>query len=351
MLSILAAILVFGLIVLIHEFGHFLLAKLNGIGVVEFSIGMGPRLLSVVRGETRYSIKVLPFGGSCMMLGEDESVTDDKAFSSKSVLARISVIAAGPIFNFILAFLFAMVIVFNLGHDEPVVMDVREGFPAVEAGLQPGDEITRIGNRKVSAYRDISLYVMSHPGESLTLTFKRPAAAGGKETKTTVLRPKYSEEDQVYMIGVSFEGYKKVTSLPQFLSASVYEVKFCIVSTFDSFRMLFTKQLAMNDAVAGPIKIVTMVGETVDESSKNGGARSVINMLSYWCLVLSASLGIMNLLPIPALDGGRLVFLFIELLRGKPIDQEWEGMVHMVGMVLLMALMVFVLFNDIRNLF
>lgn len=354
MLSILAAILIFGLIVLIHEFGHFLFAKLNGIGVVEFSIGMGPRLLSTVRGETRYSIKALPFGGSCMMLGEDGEEKDEKAFNNKSVLARISVIAAGPIFNFILAFVCGIVIVAMVGHDEPVIKEVIDGFPAQEAGLQPGDRITKVNNRKVSAHRDLNLYLMTHPGETLTLTYERPvseSAGSQTEKNQAVIMPKYSDENESYMVGVEFQGYQKTESLPKLLSASLYEVKFCIVSTFDSFRMIFNKQIKVDDAVAGPVRIVTMVGENVEANGRSGGILAVFYAICNWSLMLSASLGLMNLLPIPALDGGRLVFLFIELLRGKPIDPEKEGMVHMAGMMVLMTLMVLVLFNDIKNLF
>lgn len=217
MLNILAAILLFGLIVLIHEFGHFLFAKLNGIGVLEFAIGMGPRLASVVKGETRYSIKLLPFGGYCAMLGEDADDEDPRAFNKKSVWARISVIAAGPVFNFILAFLFAMVIVAQTGHDAPVLFDVSEGSPAYEAGLQAGDKITHINKRKVVAYRDITTYMLTHPGETVTVRYERPFGGdwhndAASEKRSAVLTPEYDEEYQKYMLGVLFEGPQKVTN-------------------------------------------------------------------------------------------------------------------------------------------
>lgn len=355
MLNTLAAIFLFGLIVLIHECGHFLFAKLNGIGVVEFSIGMGPRLCSVMRGETRYSIKLLPFGGSCMMVGEDSGNPDPKSFQNKSALARISVIAAGPVFNFILAFLFAMVIVSQVGHDAPVLKGVADGSPAQQAGLQAGDRITHINHRRVSAYRDVSLYLYTHPGESLTIRYERPF--GGVWQKGTAaekrhveITPVYNQEYQSYMLGVVFEGYEKAGNPIEFLAYSAYEVKYCITSTFDSFGMLFRRQLKVDDAVAGPVQIVTMVGQTVGEG-REAGARALIYIICNWGLLLSASLGIMNLLPIPALDGGRLLFLLIELVRGEPIDPEKEGMVHLFGMMVLMALMVMILFNDIRKLF
>lgn len=354
MLNIIVAILVFGFIVLVHEFGHFLLAKLNGITVVEFSIGMGPRLCSAVFGETRYSIKVLPFGGSCMMMGEDEDIKTPGAFTSKTVLARIAVIAAGPVFNFILAFLFAMVIVGQMGHSGSVLTDVVEGGPAAEAGLLPGDRIVKINNRSVTTNRDVSWYMISHPGEELRLKIRRPDGGEWKkgvsyETLTVSVEPEYNPQAGVHRIGVVFPAYEKTDSFADLVYYSAYEVKFCVVSTFDSFRMLFTKQVQVDEAMAGPVRIVSMVSETV-ESGREAGVNALLIVISNWILLLSTSLGIMNLLPIPALDGGRLVFLFVELLRGRPIDPEKEGMVHMAGMMLLMALMVVILFNDIRNL-
>ncbi len=349
MLYILAGILLFGVIVLVHEFGHFLFAKANGIGVVEFSIGMGPRLWSFSRGETRYSVKCLPFGGSCMMVGEDVDNPDPTAFNNKSVWARISVIAAGPVFNLVFAFLCAMVIVAQVGHDLPVLYDVVEDSPAARAGLLPGDKLTRINNRRVLSRRDVSLYLMSHPGEPLTVHFERESA-GQPSAQVTELVPEYSEAYQSYMMGVSFLGnYKKAENPIEFLSYSLYEVKYCIVTTIDGIRMLFQGQMKVEDSVTGPVGIVSMVGETIEEGQKSGAA-VLINIIATWGLLLSATLGIMNLLPIPALDGGRLLFLLIELLRGRPVDPEKEGMVHAAGMAFLMMLMVLVLFNDIRKL-
>ncbi|RGZ01628.1 PDZ domain-containing protein [Clostridium sp. AM58-1XD] len=355
-MNIVLAILVFGLIVLIHEFGHFLLAKMNGIGVVEFSIGMGPRIVSIQKGETRYSIKALPFGGSCMMLGEDENESDPKAFNNKPVWGRISVIFAGPFFNFVLAFLFAMVITVNIGRDTPYVYGVTEGLPASQTDIRQGDKIVKMNNQKISTYRDVLLYTMSHAGEEITVTYQRAAdgdwKSGGRyEEKTAVLKPEYSEEQNSYVIGLQFyNAYEKPKGIGEVLTFSAYEIDYCIRSTFESLKMLFSRQVAVGEAVAGPVKIVSMIGGSVGES-REIGVPTMLLTLSYWCLILSASLGIMNLLPIPALDGGRLVFLFIELIRGKPIDREKEGMVHMAGLACLMVLMVFVLFNDIRSFF
>lgn len=351
MVSIIGAVLLFGVIVLIHEFGHFLLAKLNGIGVLEFSIGMGPRLWSVQKGETRYSLKALPFGGSCMMLGEDEQETDDRAFNNKSVWARIQVIAAGPVFNFVLAFVCAVIVVMQVGIDLPQIKGVTDGFPAKEAGLLPGDMITAINGKKVTTYRDVRLYLDTHPGAPLNVAVERTAANGAAEKKQISIIPKYSKEHGGYMMGLEFDPYRQpVQSAGGILRYGVYEVGYVISSTFQSLGMLFRHEAPVEDMVAGPVRIVTMVGDTIEDQSQYGIGQVVLLILN-WCLLLSASLGIMNLLPIPALDGGRLVFLIIEGLRGKPVDREKEGMVHMVGMMFLMALMVFVLFTDIRSFF
>lgn len=354
MLNTIAAVFIFGIIVLVHEFGHFLLAKLNGVGVVEFSMGMGSRIFSVQHGETRYSVKCLPFGGSCMMEGEDENSDSEKSFFHKSAYAKFAVIAAGPGFNFILAFLAAMVIVFQVGHDNPVVQDVMPGLPAQEAGLMEGDVITEIDHRKVYASRDISLYLNTHPGKAISLLYERPVRQGeGKQdiyvTKYVELQPGYSEEYQSYMIGAIFKGYEKSENPIAFVRNSFYEIQYVIRSTIDSFGMLLRRQIAADDAVAGPVKIVSMVGETVGNSWE-AGLYTVLYVVANWILLLSTSLGFMNLLPIPALDGGRLLFLLIEMVRGKPLNPEKEGMVHAVGMALLMGLMVWVLCHDIVDL-
>ena len=349
-MSFVAAVLIFGIIIMIHEFGHFLFAKLNGIGVIEFSLGMGPRLFSFEKGGTRYSIKILPFGGSCMMLGEDEENSDQSAFNNKSVWARISVVAAGPIFNFLLAFLLSMVIVGLTGYQPATVMEVMDGYPAKEAGLLPGDMITEINGRNIHSKDDITLYIQTHAGKTMKVEYKRADGNGGVERRSAVIVPQYSEEDGGYLMGVRFDGVAKpVSGLGQLLVHSAYEVKYWIQYVFDAFYMMFHGEVSLND-LSGPVGIVTTIDDTVDQMIPYGRTVVILTLINF-CILLSANLGVMNLLPIPALDGGRLVFLFIEAVRGKPIDKEKEGMVHMAGMMLLMALMVLVLFNDVRKLF
>lgn len=343
-LKIIIALLIFSLIIVIHELGHFLLAKKNGIYVTEFSVGMGPRIVSFVKGETRYSLKLLPFGGSCMMLGEDEASDDERAFGKKPVWARISVVAAGPIFNFILAFILALFIVGNIGYDLPIISEVMEGYPAQKAGMQAGDKITKINNEKINLYREVSIYVQLNQGKTADIVFERE----GKEHNVTLV-PQLDEETGNYLFGFRGVGKRVKGNAITTIQYSAYEVKYWINLTIKSIGMIFEGKVTKDD-VQGPVGMVSMIGDTYEVSKRDGVFYVWLSMINI-SIILSANLGVMNLLPLPALDGGRLVFLIIEAIRGKPINQEKEGMVHFVGLMLLMALMVLVMFNDIRRLF
>lgn len=348
-MGIIIALIVFGFLVFFHELGHFLLAKKNGIAVTEFSIGMGPRLFSFKRGETRYSLKAFPFGGSCQMLGEDGESTDEDAFNNRSVWARISVVAAGPIFNFILAFLLALVVIGYAGYDKPVIIGVMEGFPAEEAGLSEGDVITKINNKKVTIYRDVQFYMAINTGKPVDITVNRNG-----EPHTFHIVPKQDENGNYYM-GIYSSAIRTQAKGLEVLKYSLYEVQYQMGVVVKSIGMLFNGSVTVND-LSGPVGIVDMVDEVVEESTsaevdvKTNIISVLLNILNF-SIMLSANLGVMNLLPIPALDGGRLVFLVIEAVRGEPVDREKEGMVHFVGLMLLMVLMVYVMFNDIRRIF
>lgn len=361
MLNVIAAIVTFGLIILIHEFGHFILAKLNGIYVVEFSIGMGPRLISFTKGETRYSLKALPFGGSCLMLNEFDSADDagilpegvsreelsGRGFVDKSVWARISVVIAGPAANFLLALVCAFFVVSQAGYMPPVVQDVEQGSPAYEAGLQKGDIITKIAGKKVSDYRDIFLYQTVNPGKTYVLEWEREEG-GSRHTYSKPVTPVYSEEFGSYLVGCTFPGYVPTKNPGETFKYAAYEVKYQVSASIQSLGMLVRGKIKAGD-ISGPVKIVSVVSETVDQARQYGIETVILNLLNL-SVMLSANLGVMNLLPIPALDGGRLFFLIIEALRGRPIDPEKEGKVHAAGMAVLMVLMIFILFQDIKSL-
>lgn len=350
MSSVIVAILVFGLIVLIHELGHFLFAKLNGIAVVEFSIGMGPRLFHFKKGETIYSIKLLPLGGSCMMLGEDEDDPDDRAFQNKSIPARMSVIAAGPVFNFILAFLLALILVGMSGYNTTMIKEVAKDSPAYEAGIRSGDKLLSVNGENVTLYQDYFLFKVLKPDEAMnTVEFSRTnPETGAVERHTVSVKPEYSAEDNKYLIGISIIPFHNpVKNAGELVKYGFLEMKYDVKVTVKSLGMLLSGKASVND-LSGPVGIVVMLDDTVKAGLTVSLKAAFLNVLGL-CILLSANLGIMNLLPIPALDGGRLLFLIIEAIRGKRMDPEKEGLVNMISMMALMALMVFVIFNDINR--
>lgn len=343
-MKLIIALLIFSILIIFHELGHFWLAKANGIRVNEFSLGLGPTIFGITRGETKYSLKLLPFGGACMMEGEDGESSDEKAFGKKSVWARMSVVAAGPVFNFIMAFVFSFLLICNIGYDLPVLADVTEGYAAEEAGMQAGDRILKLNGKKIHFYREISSYAMFHPGETVEVTYERNG-----ETYQTTLVPKYEEELGRYLYGFVGDVENVRGNLWENIKYSVYEVKYWISTTLGSLKMLLTGGVTLND-MSGPVGIVDVIGDSYEESVSYGYFAAFLQMI-YISIILSANLGVMNLLPLPALDGGRLVFLIVEAIRGKKIDPEKEGMVHFVGIMLLFALMIIVMFNDIRKIF
>ena len=341
-MRIILALLIFSVIVIVHELGHFLLAKYNGITVTEFSVGMGPRLLSHEWGGTRYSLKILPFGGSCMMVGEEEESEEEGSFGSKSVWARAAVVAAGPVFNFLLAFVLSVIIVGNIGYDDTIV-DVTPGYPAAEAGIQDGDEIVRMGGSRTYVYREISLFNSLYQGQNAEVTYRR-----GSEEYTVLLTP-VKDAGGFYRYGFEKTNARIKGDFFETMGYSAAELRYWLKATVESLRKLYQGQVGLDD-MSGPVGIVHTIGDTYEESRSDGWYYVMLNMV-IMSILLSVNLGVMNLLPIPALDGGRLVFLLIEAVRGKALPQEKESMVHFVGFILLMGLMMVVLLNDIRHIF
>lgn len=435
-MSIIIAIIIFGLLIFIHEMGHFLLAKKNGIRVVEFSIGFGPRLFSFDKGDTKYSLKLLPFGGACQMLGEDyygEEEVDldhENSFESKSVWARIAVILAGPLFNILLAFLLALVVMGIVGYDEPQITYVEEGSPLYEAGVRSGDVITEFNGADVTLARELmlELYVNPLDGESVTLKYERdgkeyevsvkpelkktyalgitymatesPAemeeitedgaffkagvkkgdvitSIGGvkistgadlnsyfkehpldgselecvltrdNEEYTVKVKPVYGGES--YVLGFNYNTARVEVGAVDAIKYSVEEIKYQIKSVIKSLGLLFKGKLGADD-FTGPVGIVDIIDDTYQASRQDGALYVFLNIANI-TLLISANLGMMNLLPIPGLDGGRLVFLLIEAIFRKPVPKKLEGVVTAACMIAIMLFAVYVMFNDIRNLF
>ena len=341
-MSYILALIRFSAIVLFHELGQFLLSKWNGIEVIEFSLGMGPRLLSHVWGDTRYSLKLLPIGGSCQMVGEEEASDSEGAFGNKSVWARIAVGAAGPVFNFILAWVLALIIVGSVGYDNTMV-DIIPDSAAAEAGMEDGDQIISINGSRTWLYREVSLYSSLHQGQTATVVFERNG-----EKQTVVLTPKQSDTG-AYLYGFSRTVQREKGGALETVGYSCAEIRYWLKATVESLKMLIGGQVGLEE-MSGPVGIVSTIGDTYKESRVDGWYYVTMNMIMI-AIFLSVNLGVMNLLPIPALDGGRLVFLILEAIRGKAIPQEKESMVHFTGFVLLMGLMAVILFSDLHKLF
>ena len=424
---IIVAILIFSLIIIFHELGHFLLAKANHITVTEFAVGMGPILLKTTRGETTYALKLLPFGGSCSMLGEDEEETGEGSFNSKSVWARMSVIAAGPLFNLLLAFLLSIIVISYAGSGPARVIEVAEGSPEAAAALEAGDVITSYNGRHISLGKELNTTVSMHgiPTDQIRLTVRRDG-----ETKEIVYAPTVTES---YRLGFSYDddedgalivsvekglpmeeagvqagdvvtgidgtsigssqdlmdyladhpltgesvtltyrhngSERQAVMVPEIssyaslnfsyslredqsslgiLKYSVLEVKYWVEMVIDSLGMLFTGEYHLSD-LSGPVGVVDAIGKSIDSASPYGIVMEIMTALNM-AILLSANLGVMNLIPFPALDGGRLVFLVVEAARRKPLKRDVEGMIHFGGLILLMVLMVYVLINDVGRI-
>lgn len=353
-INILVIILVFGIIIMIHELGHFLMCKWTGIGVSEFSIGMGPCIFKTKRGDTQYSIRCLPIGGYCMMLGEDEEdCKDERAFSNKPIWSRIAVIAAGPLFNFILAFIASMFLIGMAGYLTGEINFVDEGSAAEEAGLQEGDIITHLNHSKIYDFREVTTFMQFYPSdEPITVTVLRD----GNEMEISVT-PKLNEETGRYQMGI-MGGYqiqdeyltRTEANLLTNIKYSILEVRYWIKTTFVSLKQLVTGNVGVNQ-VSGVVGVANMMNDTMKEAKETGGIYTVILNVINFIILISANLGVMNLLPFPALDGGRLLFLFVELITRKPIPKEKEAFVHAIGFVVLFIIMILITFKDIRNLF
>ena len=347
-MSILIAILIFGALVLFHEWGHFLAARRMGVVVTEFSLGMGPRILSAQKGETRYSWRLLPIGGSCMMLGEfgDEEVPG--SFQSKSVWKRIFIIVMGPLFNFLLALILSMILIGMAGYDSPVILETIEGMPAEEAGIEAGDVITSIGGRRIYLYAEISDFVTFHQDVlekgPVKITWKHDG-----EKKSADITAALSDDGR-YVLGIRGSSSYRTRGGPlQIIGYGAAQVRYWIRLVFESLGMLFNGQAKVSD-LSGPVGIVSVINDTYQQTRADGLFYVIINLLNL-TILLSANLGVVNLFPIPALDGGRIVLLLVEAVCGKRMSPEREGMIQFVGFALLMALMVIVMFNDIGRLF
>jgi len=435
-ISIIISIVILGILIIVHEFGHFIVARKNGIFVKEFSIGFGPRILShTCKSGMLFSWKAIPFGGSCMMLGqfedEDAGTDQEQSYDSKSVWARMSVTLAGPFFNFLLAWVLSVIVIGTMGFDLPAVTLVAEDSPAWEAGLREGDVITSFDGESINFGKEIYLHSYLNPitddshavhiawlhdgekheadilpadytyyslgfsyyanedsaeiaevtagspmeiaglksGDIITAINGTEISSGSSmeqffasfEVTADPVQIEYSRhggtfqadvtpvQAHAYRMGFSYNTANQPATVGQTLKYSFAEMRYEILSVFKSLGILFSGRGSL-DMVSGPVGIVEIVGATYDASVRAGFLVTLMNLLSLM-IMLSANLGVLNLLPIPALDGGKFILLIIEAILRKPVPKKVEGVVTMIGAGLLFLLMIVVLVNDVTKFF
>lgn len=327
-MMIVYAILIFCLLIFVHELGHFISAKAVGIRVNEFALGMGPQLLHFKRGETEYSLRAFPIGGYCKMEGEDEESNDASAFNNKAFPAKALVVVAGSVMNLILAILILSAVLFAVGMPTNTIKELSPDLPAVKAGMLPGDKIVQIEDQVIREWNDITGTIGNSKDATLTVVAER----GGE--KLTFEVDVVKAEDGRRIIGITPDYAKSPGKALLYGTQSTVEMG---VKMVEIIGQLITGEVS-TDNLTGPVGIVYMVGDT----AKLGWI-----YLAQLTALISLNLAIVNMLPFPALDGGRLLFLIIRIFTGKTISDETEGKIHFVGLMLLFGLMIYITFQDV----
>ncbi len=334
-MTIIVTLLVFSIIVFIHELGHFTFAKMNGVKVHEFSIGMGPKIYSIKK-DTEYSIRLLPLGGFVSMEGEDEESSDPRSFGAKSILQRASIIFAGPFFNIIFTIILFIPIFIFIGSQTTTLGGVTENGPAYSAGVKVGDTIEAIDGKKVNSWQDVIQSLNESDGSDVKLSIDRNG-----QNKEISVTPKKGEDGR-YVIGIETKVERNILTSIKNAFTTTYDMTVQMI-TFVGQLFTGTVPGGVGNSVSGPLGVISIVSE----AAKMG----IVNIM-YIAAVLSLNLGIINLVPFPALDGGRLFMLAIEAIRGgKKLDPNKEAMINMVGLGALMIFMVFITYKDILRLF
>ncbi len=329
-MTIIYAMLMFCVLIFVHELGHFITAKACGIKVNEFSLGMGPAVLKKQKGETLYALRIFPIGGFCAMEGEDEESDDERAFNNKAWWQKAIVISAGAIMNFLLAIVLMAALSFAAGTPTTTLASVEADSPAANAGIAAGDKIVSIDNRTVEKWSDVSLFIADADDETVDITF---VTTDGAE-KTITLTPVVQEGTGRKIIGVVPKASRNIIKAA---GDGIRNTGILTVSMLDAIKQLFTGDVPTSE-LSGPVGIVAVVSTTAAY-----GFRYLVMLAA----IISINLGIVNLLPFPALDGGRLVFILIRAISRGKITDQMEGAVHFVGIMLLFMLMIYVTWNDI----
>lgn len=332
-ITLLATLFVFGLLITSHELGHFIVAKLSDVTVIEFAIGMGPKLFSIQRGETLYTLRLLPIGGYNKMLGEQEKSADPKAFSNKSPWVRLGIILAGATMNFLIAVVLFFLVTYNVGITKPIISKIETNYPAASAGLKINDKIIKANDTAIKNWSDFTDFVNSNQGKSFKLTLQR-----GNTQVQRVVTPIFDKKENRYMIGIAGTNVKGdfVGSLKNGLSLTGNSIGQMLAFLGNALHGKVNKE-----DVGGPVRIVKLSGEF---------AMAGIWSLLYFTAFLSINLGVINLIPFPALDGGWVVILLYEGITRRKLDENKIGFVNFIGFAILMGLILVVTFNDIIKL-
>lgn len=339
-MSILLSILILGLVVFIHELGHFLIAKAVKAPVYKFAIGMGPVMFAKEIDGTEYSIRWIPLGGFVQLeLEEDFESEEGSEFRKLSVLKRSAVYIAGAMFNFILAFILFLGISFYSGHPGTTVEEVYEGSPAQVSGLQTGDKIISINDYSISSWSDIPCIISASNGKPLSVKINR-----GETHEIIKITPQLDSETKSYSIGITPKYEKDLSkSLQSSVTLTIHNIKSTFLGLMDVFTGLFNSNHQSDVELSGPIGTI----QVISSQTKQGLLPSIMLIIS-----ITISLGVFNLLPIPGLDGGKILIVFIEFLRGgKKMSIERETQITMVGLIALLILMLIATKNDIVALF
>lgn len=343
--TIILFILILGAIIFVHELGHFLFAKLTDVYVYEFSIGMGPKIWSKKGKETEYCLRAIPIGGFVQLAGEeiddDKSIPKIRKLQAKKPWERFLVMFFGAGFNFLFAILLLFLISLFSGSPKltPIITKVDSGYPAEVAGLSKGDRIIKINNHNIDTTDDVTLFLgLNSKGKETTIKVDK----GYGTTKTYKVTPKQMKQkgQTIYRYGITLQSKKHYGLINAF--------EYTFVKTKSIFKQmgitvgyLFTGKIRLNQ-LSGPVGIYSIVGK-----EQKSGLASILYLVAF----LSINVGFINLLPLPAFDGGHILFILIEMIKGSPVDPKVENTIHTIGLVLLMLLMVYITFNDILRLF